>query len=175
MRTQFLIALVLVAALLPGAAIAQQGAENTTVVQQEEDPTDGCDVRIDRVTRLCEASFDNGRIELVLYSNATQSVTLTDMGARGHVPRERRTLQKGRNRVSIDATERNNKAGVGITTDRVLFRHIVKSGSPLIAGPFDGDDVRNGSIASAVWVMLVVIVQAIRHMTGRDDGPERIA
>jgi hypothetical protein len=78
MRTQFLIALVLVAALLPGAAIAQQGAENTTVVQQEEDPTDGCDVRIDRVTRLCEASFDNGRIELVLYSNAPISVSVTD-------------------------------------------------------------------------------------------------
>jgi hypothetical protein len=174
MSRNFLIALVLVAALIPGAAIAQQGAENTTVVQQD-DPTDGCDVRIDSVTRLCESSFDDGRIELVLYSNVTQSVTLTDMGAHGHVPREPRTLQEGRNRVSIDATQRNNKAGVGISTERALYREVLQTGAPLIAGPFDGDDVRNGSIFSALWVMLVVIVQSVRHMTGRNNEPERIA
>lgn len=175
MTRRIFIALVLVAALLPGAAIAQQGAENTTVVPQDDDPTEGCDVRIDSMTRLCESSFDDGRLELVLYSNATQTVSLTDMGARGHVSRESRRLQEGRNRVSIDATERNNKAGVGISTDRALYRQVIKTGSPLIAGPFDGADVRNGSITAALWVALVVVVQSFRHVTGRGNEPERVA
>jgi hypothetical protein len=97
------------------------------------------------------------------------------MGARGHVARERRTLQEGRNRLSIDATERNNKAGVGISTDRALYRHVIETGSPLISGPFDQNDVQIAAVAGAVWVALVVVIQSFRYATGRDNEPERVA
>lgn len=173
-RYFFVLALVAAALVLPHSAIAQE-APGANATEGEQFPIEECDVRVDSETRICESSFQDGRLELLIHSNTSQTVTMTDMGARGHVPREQRTLQEGRNRVSIEGTEVNNKAGVGISTDRALYRHVIKTGSPIIAGPFDQNDVQISAIAGALWVALVVVLQSYRYATGRDNDPERVA
>jgi hypothetical protein len=182
-------ALVLVAALIgaPTVAMAQESDENTTVSTEntpttvgENDTSDleGCDVRVDRHTRICESTFENGQSELVIHSNVTQSVTIADMGSfaqGGVVPRKDLTLHEGRNRITLRGVEYRGRAGVSIDTDRVLFAHQIETRFTLIHGPYSSSDVQTAGVAGALSVAVIVIVQSIRYMTGRKHDPERVA
>jgi hypothetical protein len=188
MKSRIFIALVLVAALIgaPGLAAAQESAENetaasntsTTVVNETSSDLAECDVRVDRDTRICESSFENGQSELVIHSNRTQQVTIADMGSfaqGGIVPRKKVTLHEGRNRITLRGVEHRGRAGVSIDTRRVLYAHQIKTGFTLIGGPYSARDVQTAGAAGALFVALIVIVQSIRYLSGRTHDPERIA
>ncbi len=178
------IALVLVAAALviPTAAAAQEGFDNTTVAPATDNETaddlSGCDVRVDRHTRICESSFEDGRSTLVIRSNITQDVDLLDMGSftsGGVVPEKSVRLKEGRNRISLSGQKVNGKAGVSISTEHVTFSHIINTRSTLIGGPFGARDVQVAALSGALSVSLIVVIQSIRYVTGRTVEPERIA
>jgi hypothetical protein len=186
-RTIF-IALVLVVASLvaPGVAAAQEGnetevpTENTTtaVANESSSDLDECDVRVDRHTRICSSSFEDGQSELVIHSNRTQRVTIADMGSfaqGGVVPRKDLTLHEGRNRITLRGVKYRGRAGVSIDTDRVLYAHNIQTRFTLIHGPYSGSDVQTAGLAGAASVAVIVVIQSIRYMTGRKHDPERVA
>lgn len=183
MTHRFFIALALVAAALaaPGTVVAQEGAANETVqaaANQTGDDLDGCDVRIDSDTRICESSFEDGHSELVIYSNTTQRITVADMGSfvqGGEVPRKRVRLQEGRNRVTLPGVKSRGRAGVSIDTGGTLYSHIIDTRFTLIGGPYSYRDVQVAALSGAAAVALIVVIKALRYLTGRTHDPERIA
>ena len=81
MKPHFLLVTILIAAaLLPGAAIAQQNATTGDLVDDLDDDTCAEPEAIDAYTVLCSAEVDGEYAELVLKSDRDQRVTVTDAG-----------------------------------------------------------------------------------------------
>jgi len=200
MTNRIFIVLVLVAttSVSPGVVAAQEAPDNGTNTNQtttelasvppettsvplsenEADDLSECDVRIDRHTRICDSSFEDGQSATVIHSNVTQSIEIADMGSfaqGGEVPTKTVTLQEGRNRVTLPGVKSRGRAGVTIRTDRVLYAHQIETRFTLIGGPYSYRDVQIAGASGALAVALIVVIQSIRYLTGRTAEPERIA
>lgn len=130
---------------LTGAASAQS-ANNTTAT-----PTDSpgrnatiavsaggtggneCSERVSADLSICSASYEEGTAILVLESERTMRLTLTDAGAfitGGQVERESATVFEGRNTIRFRATEVQGFAGVAVDTGNVLYAKRIQALSP---------------------------------------------
>lgn len=200
MRTQFLLALVLVALAVGPAAVAAQETTSTeappTATEEPADRAepDGADQiieelrdrdscaepeAIDSRTVLCSATVKDGVAVLVLRSDRPQRITLTDSGAfmaGGEVPQKMATLRAEEpNTVRMDVTSYRGFSGVSIQTTRVLYAVPLERQTTLVGPPWGPSDVQLGAVTAALSVGSVSVVLVFRAVTGRRDSPERIA
>jgi hypothetical protein len=179
MKPHFLLVTILIAAaLLPGAAIAQQNATTGDFVNEVGD-TCAEPEAIDAYTVLCESELDGDTAELVLRSDRDQRITLTDAGgvmAGGEVNRQRFTLREDEaNTVRFRVTTSQGFAGVTIDTGPVLYAVPLETSTTLIGPPWSESDVQLGAIAAGLSTAIVSGVVVLRAIYGRTDDPERIA
>jgi len=180
MKPHFLLVTILIAAaLVPGAAIAQQNATTGDLVDGLDDDTCAEPEAIDANTVLCESELDGDTAELVLRSDRDQRITLTDAGgvmAGGEVNRQRFTLREDEaNTVRFRVTTSQGFAGVTIDTGPVLYAVPLETSTTLIGPPWSESDVQLGALAAGLSTAIVSGVVVLRAIYGRTDDPERIA
>lgn len=190
MKPIFIVLTLLVAsAALAGAATAQT-TENSTATEQpnvnvqvgsddlEDDPCREKE-RVDEHTAICSATTDGNYAELLIESNRTQRIVVTDAAGfmtGGEINRQRYTLKDdGPHRIRMRITTHRGFAGVTVDTGRVLYAVPLEQERTLIGGPYDSQDVQLSAIGGALSVAIVSIIVTIRAVTGRSDNPERIA
>lgn len=165
----------------PDNSSADNSSSTSLTLIEQLDDSDDCEApqAIDDTTVLCSSTVENGDAVLVLRSDYTQRVTVTDAGAfmaGGEVPRKKATLREGeRNTVRIPVTRHNGFAGVSVDTGSVLFAVPLEEQSTLIGGPWTKQDVTVGALAGAASVAFISIIVVIRAVTGRSEKPERLA
>lgn len=187
MKPVFIVLTTLVIALLaPGVAVAQESTNETDItISTSDDDEDHyqqlCKApeMIDEATALCHSEIaDDGRAVLVIDSEKTQFVTVTDAASfmsGGDVPRKRVQLDEGYNTVRFPVTHHKGFAGVSVDTGGTLYAIPLENDRTLIGGPWTSQDAQLAAIGGASSVGLVSIVLVIRRITGRSTNPERIA
>lgn len=172
--------MVLLVAPIPVAA--QDNNSTVGVSVDANDPTDNrCEAPepIDSNTALCSASYNGDRVVLVLKSDRTQRVTLTDAGAfmeGGVVNRQRFVLREGElNTVRLRATKVNGYVGVSVDTGDTLFAVPIETSSPIIGGPWSASDAQAAGVGGALSVSLTTFMLVFRRLRGRDTEAERVA
>jgi len=172
----FALALLFAAAALSAPVAAQDGGANATASVADCEASETLDVD----TRLCEASYGDGTVRLVIESDVDQTVTLTDMAdvsERGPVDRREADLEAGvltTVQWSVSETDAG-QAGVTIDTGRVLYSVPLRGSSNLIGGPWGPRDAQLAGAGAALSVSLVVAIMGWRRLSGRYEGVERLA
>jgi hypothetical protein len=171
------IALLLVLAVAPAVGVAQSNETgNQTVEISVETPPEAREV-IDNSTALLGKTVEGGRMVLIIQSDVTQRVTLTDAGSAwegGEVTQRKVWLREGRNKVEIPVTEISGRVVVTVSTREVLYSIPVSTGSNLITGPYGAADVRNSALGGLVAGLGVTALLAVRRVRGVSDAPERL-
>ncbi|ADB79721.1 ORF5 [Haloarcula hispanica pleomorphic virus 1] len=179
---RILIGALVVSLLLVGTApVAAQSNETTEVPLGDRLQGDECDEprAIDNNTVLCSARLEDGDAVLVLRSDFTQRITVTDAGAfmaGGDVPEQKATLREDeRNTVRMPVTMVDGFAGVSIDTAANLFAVPLEKQQTIIGGPWSSGDTAVSALAASTSVIVVIVVKVIRYLAGRTTEPERVA
>lgn len=177
-RSAVLIVLLLSAALVP-ATVAGQEATPTTATSTNAS-AEG--TRVDQLTTLVDYRLDAGELVLVFDSDGGNTVTVTETAPGSgatQVSVRRFDLARGKEVVRVPLMSASNpsvlitsrlslEAGTGTAVK-------VQNGVTLLAGPYDGSDVRDAALGGALGVAAVIALGALRTVTGESDEGERIA
>lgn len=160
--------------VLPGAAAAPA---NETTKESAQNAT----IRISSNVEMLDSGFDDetGEAYVVLQAEQPEAVTLSDGGGlsagSGEIASTTSPIGTDPTRVEVPVTRHNGRVGVIISTDQVLYGHLIKTGDPLIRGPFTARDAQITALAAALSTAAVSLVMVFRHIRGTDAEPERIA
>jgi len=193
MTRKFFVALTLVVVSL-GCVAAPAAAQPDTPSPTSTRPTassttadNGTDwTWIDNSTAVISADLDRGdeTVEITLYSEIPQRVTLTDSGdfvEGGEVKQRSVYLRPGETRTfefSITVVDRgfgNTFAGVSISTPKTLYALPLESSSPLIGGPWTAGDVQLVGLVIGSGVSIITLLILLRSRFDLDADPERVA
>ncbi|WP_435065633.1 hypothetical protein [Halobaculum sp. EA56] len=171
----------------PLAAVAQESPTATPTAEPTSGPADGdrpgeAQVYGDDAVYIESWSYSDGRFTIVFNSSAYRpSLTLTapvENSQRGSnrgaiVQRE---LTRGSTTVEIAAPTGEVIITTSTTVDAGVYTKLdADRGGDLVAGPFDGSDVRDAGIGGALGVALAVVLGALSVVSGDSNEGERIA
>jgi len=188
MSRKFFIALTLVVVTL-GCAVGQAAAQPDTPTPTVSSTTadNGTDrTWVDNSTAVVSADLDRGdeTVEITLYSEIPQRVTLTDSGGfieGGEVNQRSVYLTPGENKTFefpitvVDRGLGNTFAGVSISTPKTLYALPLESSSPLIGGPWTAGDVQLVGLVIGSGVSIITLLILLRSRFDLDADPERVA
>lgn len=182
LKTKSMLVLVLLAATvatISTAAIAQSSTNGS----EEFGPTNESVVaQVDRLTVVTDYYLEDDTLYIELYSTGGNTLSVTETTSDGgatQVAVTEETVPRGRYTMSVDVIETGSPS-VLITTRLSLQEQrgtkISVSESSLIpGGPYDGSDVRDVGIGSALGVSIGVLYSAVRAKLGAAERGERMA
>lgn len=176
MKTKFFV-LLLIIAVAPIGSVSAQEVTTTSTTTPEEPAVE----TIDRTMGIVSSTYNegDGTVTLVIESDREQTVHLFDMGSAqdgGVFDSKKVQLQQGRNRVTVPVTEVSSQIGVTISTDRVLYAHVKKTGSnPFPNGPYSQEDVQYSIAGGGFGVAFMVLYRAARAKLGAGHHGEQVA
>lgn len=158
--------------LLVGTAGAQPTVTNTT--NRTATPT--AHEQIDNQTRLISSSYDeqNGTATLVIESDTTQAVTLSDAGGfrqGGQIDTRTVVIERGeRVTVTLPVTKVGSRVGVAIDTKHTLYAEIIRQPEDhLFQGKPSWQDTRISGLSGFFGGLLVTSLVAW-HRVRSDRG-----
>ncbi|QSG08878.1 hypothetical protein [Halapricum desulfuricans] len=180
-----LLTVLIVVSLSTGGAVAQD-LDNATdpITGETETPTPDAGEtheRIDNSTVLVSASYDRdaGMATVVIESEETQKITLTDAGAfvqGGEVPQRSVVVTPGeRTEISIPVTNADGFVGVSIATQKTLYAVPLTSQVQWFDSESTWQTVQVAAFGGASGVLVVAALLAYRLRNGGTERTERIA
>lgn len=183
-----LVGLLLVGLLVaPATAIAQESPTATPTAESTPGPADGerpgeAELFGDPAVYIESWSYSDGVFRIVFNSSAYRSsLTLTAPVANSQEGANRgavvsRELTRGSTVVEIASPT----GEVSITTSTSIRAGVytkldADQGGAIIAGPWDGADVRDAGIGGSLGVALAVVLGALSVVSGDSNEGERIA
>lgn len=186
MKPQFLLVAVLIVTTIPVApSVAQTNNQTVDEVPPwlESGDLEKCSEpeAIDNKTVICSSGLsDNGQYaELVIRSDETQRITVTDAGgfmSGGEITRETYTVREDeRNTIRLRITRVDGFAGVTVDTGAVLYAVPLEDTTTLIGPPWTSSDAQLAALAAALSTAGVSAIVVLRTVYGKTEKPERIA
>lgn len=186
-RILILVTVILAAATVGiEAASAQETtstATATSTTTATPEPEDTVLQVVSPSVRVLEAEYRNGAFRLVVESDIPMRMTAvegiqTDSAegtSSGTITFKQITLDSGKNEVTVDAPLTDGRAFVVLSAQGEAAYISHNKGGGLLAGPYNGADVRNAWIGGVAGVGAAVLVGAVRaKLGGREEG-ERVA
>ena len=175
--------LLLVAALVVGGIVpisAAQEADDLPDDPRETTtaPTEPAHERIDNYTQLVKARLDDGTALLVLKSEKTQRITVTDAGAMmagGNIPQKQFILKGGeKTTVRMDVHTDGGFAGVTIATSETLWGIPLEDKYEFLPGGPRTSDVQLAGLTGLLTTGLLAIGIAFKRRRNIGDDVERV-
>jgi hypothetical protein len=179
----FILALLVVASLAAGPAAAQtnETAELPEWIDQEEIEQCQEPQAVDSSTVICSSTLtDDGQYaELVIRSDETQRITLTDAGgfmAGGEINRQTFTVRADEpNTLRLRVTTIDGFAGVSVDTGNTLYAVPLDRSTTLIGPPWSASDAQIAALFAAISTAGISAIVVLRSVYGKTEEPERIA
>lgn len=180
-----LLLLVLLAATCSTVVVAQDANEtagNETDAPPSVAPENETVIaRIDRISVVTDYWVTDGTLHIEVYSNGGNELTVTETTSEDgatQVALVEEWVPRGRYVMTVDLV-RTDSWSVLITTRLSLQNErgtkLSESGDALVAGPFDGSDVRDAGIGSALGVSIGVLYTAVKAKVGAGERGEHVA
>ena len=175
--------LLLVAALLVGGIVPMAAAQDADDLPDDPRetttaPTDPAHERIDNYTQLVDARLDDGTAVLVLKSEKTQRITLTDAGAMmagGNIPQKQFIIKSGeKTTVRMDVHTDGGFAGVTISTAETLWGVPLEDKYEFLPGGATVEDVQVAGITGLLTTGVLALGIAIKRRRGTGESVERM-
>lgn len=178
MNSNFFILIVVAALLVLTPPAAAQSADQV-VVQNETTQEPPAHQRMDNNTQLVDARLEDGTAVLVLKSDITQRVTVTDVGSfmREGEPMTRRdyVLKRGeKTTIRMDLYTKGGYAGVTIDTGEVLWPVPLDDPYNFLPGGPTTTDVQLAAVTGLSLTGVLGIGIAIKRRRGLGDEVERL-
>jgi hypothetical protein len=183
MKPHFFILALLVVASLAAAPAAAQTNETDVPEWFDESELEQCQEpqAVDSSTVICSSTLtDDGQYaELVIRSDETQRITLTDAGgfmAGGEINRQTFTVRADEpNTLRLRVTTVDGFAGVSVDTGSVLYAVPLDRSTTLIGPPWSASDAQLAALFAAISTAGVSAIVVLRSVYGKTEDPERIA
>lgn len=173
-----IIIIALIAVVASSGAVAAQSADQPIDIDQLNQNETACQT-IDEDTSVCSAELvDGNTAELVIESDTSQRVVLTDglaLMTGGEIYRNSYTLTEGDNRIEFPVTQHRGAAALTVDTGEVLFGLPLKKQTSLVDRPVTASDLQAAALGGASAVAVAILIMVIRAVRGSEAEPEVVA
>ena len=184
MRFYVFIALLVVAVSGIATPVAAQDVPNATTptTPQPGDRLDGDREYVSPNVTIVDSGFNrtSGQAWVELAADDHIAVVVSDGGAlsdgSGEIASRSVALAPDETtRVVLPATRVQGRVALVIDHPGGLYGHVISPSNTLIGGSFDARDAQITAASGAIVVSIVSLVMVLRHKSGRNHSPERIA